>query len=69
MPAIGAHSHDLRIPDRERSWRIVYHIAGDPIVILDVFIKKMQAIPANVIKLCSQRLAAYKKAAGNEEHP
>jgi len=36
MPMIGRQCHELRISDREQTWRIVYHVAPDAIVILDV---------------------------------
>lgn len=40
MPAIGAGCHELRIVDRDQAWRIVYHIARDAVVILEVFSKR-----------------------------
>ena len=42
MPAIGRQCHELRIIDHDQTWRIVYHVARDAIVILDVFSKKTQ---------------------------
>ena len=33
MPTVGAGCHELRIPDRSVTWRIVYHVAGDAVVI------------------------------------
>lgn len=35
MPDVGAKCHELRIDDREMTWRIVYHIDADAIVILE----------------------------------
>ena len=35
MPAIGAGCHELRIVDRDHTWRIVYHIARDAVVIAE----------------------------------
>ena len=67
MPGIGAHCYELRIPDREKSWRIVYHVAEDAIVILEVFSKKTQSTPLQVIKVCRKRLAAFLSAAGDGE--
>ena len=60
MPAIGAGCHELRIVDRNRSWRIAYHIEPDVIVILDVFSKKTPATPATVISECRKRLETYR---------
>jgi phage-related protein len=45
IPAIGRQCHELRIIDRDQTWRIVYHVAQDAIVILDVFSKKTQTMP------------------------
>jgi len=40
MPSIGRRCHELRIPDRDQTWRIIYRIDEDAIVIADVFSKK-----------------------------
>ena len=37
MPNIGRGCHELRIPDKNRTWRIVYYIDTVAIVILEVF--------------------------------
>ena len=34
MPSIGARCHQLRISDRNSTWRIVYRVDPDAIVIL-----------------------------------
>jgi phage-related protein len=67
MPTIGANCHELRIQDADRSWRIVYHVAQDAVVILDVFTKKTQATPAQVLDRCRRRLAAYLQVTRQEE--
>jgi phage-related protein len=59
MTAIGAGCHELRIVDRDQAWRIVYHIARDAVVILEVFSKKTPATPARVITACRKRLEAF----------
>ncbi len=59
MPAIGAGCHELRIVDRNQTWRIVCHIARDAVVILDVFSKKTPATPPIVITECRKRLEAF----------
>jgi phage-related protein len=56
MPTIGPRCHELRIVDGEKNWRIVYRIDTDAIVILDVFQKKTQATPGNVIDNCKRRI-------------
>ena len=69
MPTIGAHCHELRIPDRDQSWRIIYHVADDAIAILEVFSKKTRATPSHVVEVCRKRLASFAKAAANRERP
>ncbi|HEX9785493.1 MAG TPA: type II toxin-antitoxin system RelE/ParE family toxin [Opitutaceae bacterium] len=59
MPGIGRACHELRIQDENRTWRIVYHIDKDAIVILDVFAKTTQRTPKLVIKTCKARLHRY----------
>ena len=59
MPAIGTGCHELRIVDRDQTWRIVYHIARDAVVILDVFSKKTPVTPPAVISDCRKRLEAF----------
>ena len=59
MPGIGRRCHELRINDEDSTWRIVYRIDNDAIVIAEVFAKKTQATPQNVIILCKNRLRGY----------
>jgi phage-related protein len=40
MPSIGKSCHELRINDQNKTWRIIYFIDDDAIVILEVFAKK-----------------------------
>ena len=67
MPAIGAQCHELRVTDRDNNWRIVYHVASDAVVILEVFSKKTDATPPGVIDTCQKRLAAFLKVASTQE--
>ena len=59
MPAIGRNCHELRINDKGKTWRIVYRTDPDAIVILDVFAKKTQKTPQNVIEACKKRLQLF----------
>jgi phage-related protein len=59
IPAIGKRCHELRIVDVTATWRIVYHIAQEAIVILDVFSKKTRATPNHVIRESKRRLGLY----------
>lgn len=67
MPAIGGQCHELRIVDQAQTWRIMYHVTGDAVVILDVFSKKTESTPADVLKTSAKRLAAYRKVAGGKK--
>ena len=59
MPSIGKQCHELRIPDENKTWRIVYRIDPDAIVILEVFEKKSQKTPKPVIDACKERIKRY----------
>lgn len=63
MPSIGSHCHELRVNDEHRTWRIVYHVAVDAVVVLDVFAKKTAATPSDVLRNCRRRRAAYLRTA------
>jgi phage-related protein len=59
MPSIGSQCHELCINDQNQTWRIVYHVAADAVVILEVFSKKSAATPNEVLMNCKRRLRAY----------
>ena len=59
MPSIGTRCHELRVNDENKSWRIIYRIDPDVIVILEVFEKKSQKTPADVIENCKRRISLY----------
>ena len=59
MPAIGARCHELRVNDSNATWRIIYRLDRDAIVILDVFCKKTTRTPKSVLDNCKRRLSHY----------
>ena len=59
MPAVGARCHELRVDDGDVTWRIVYHVAADAVVILEVFSKKSRATPKYVIEVARKRLRDF----------
>ena len=59
MPAIGPRCHELRVQDAPVSWRIVYRIDIDAIIVVAVFRKSTQQTPQHVIDTCRRRLKAY----------
>ena len=64
MPSIGRRCHELRITDKNEIWRVVYRIDSDAILIVDVFKKKTQQTPKQVINECKQRLKRYDEICG-----
>ena len=59
MPDIGSRCHELRIIDSGTTWRIVYRIEPDAILLLDVFSKKTRQTPRRVVERCKQRIRRY----------
>jgi phage-related protein len=60
MPSIGRGCHELRIPDENRTWRIVFYVDAEAIVILEVFAKTTSKTPQTAIDVCKARLKHYK---------
>jgi phage-related protein len=67
MPNIGKHCHELRIPDARRTWRIIYRVDSDAIVIAEVFAKKQQSTPPSVIRASQDRLRRYDSVTRGDE--
>jgi phage-related protein len=62
MPSIGPRCHELRIQDKNSTWRIIYRIDRDAIIIGEVFNKKSQKTPKEVIDNCKRRYKRYDEA-------
>ncbi len=60
MPSVARGCHELRIVDQNATWRIIYLVDTDAVVILDVFSKKTRATPKYTIEVCKQRLRKYR---------
>jgi phage-related protein len=45
--------------DEKKNWRIIYHLADDAVVLLEVFAKKSGGTPRRVLQTCQRRLANY----------
>lgn len=60
MPGIGRGCHELRIPDENCTWRIVYYVDALAVVVLEVFAKTTSQTPQGVIDVCKARLKRYK---------
>jgi len=59
MPSIGRRCHELRVQDRDKTWRIVYRTDADAVLILEVFIKKTRQTPRGVVQACKSRARRY----------
>ena len=59
MPTVGKRCHELQIVDAGRTWRVMYRLDPDAIVIADVFLKTTAQTPTRVIADCRRRLAHY----------
>ena len=69
LPDVGSRCGALRVRDAVHNWRIMYRIDTDAVLILEVYSKKTQKIPDEVIERCQQRLKQYDtvvKAANRE---
>jgi phage-related protein len=62
IPRVGRRCHELRVLDANATWRIVYRLDTDAIVIAEVFGKKTRSTPQNVIETCQTRLKEYDDA-------
>lgn len=62
MPSIGSRCHELRVNDADMTWRLIYRIDPDAIVIAEVFAKKTEKTPKDVIEACKKRLKEYDNA-------
>jgi phage-related protein len=52
-------THELRLNDRDKTWRVIYRIDPDAIVIVEVFQKQTNQTSQQVIDVCRQRLSRY----------
>jgi phage-related protein len=59
MASIGPRCHELRINDKDLTWRVFYRIDEDAIVILHWISKKTQQTAQKDINLCKARLKSY----------
>ena len=64
LPVIGKACHELRTIDKNKTWRIIYSIEIDAVVILEVFAKKTNKTPKRVIEISQQRLNLYREIIG-----
>ena len=59
MPEVGRNCHELRVVDGEATWRLIYHLEPDAVVILEIFSKKTRTTPRHVLDAATHRLRMY----------
>lgn len=62
MPSIGRGCHELRIPDETATWRVLYYVDSEAVVVLEVFSKKTEKTPNSTIATAKARLRDYREA-------
>ena len=62
MPSIGSRCHEPRIQDEDQTWRLVYRLDKDAVVLLDVFSKKTSKTPKATIDARKRRAKQYDAA-------
>jgi len=67
MSSIAPRCHELRIQDAGATWRIVYRLDLDALVITEVFSKKTQQTPTSIIANCRDRLRRYDRIVQDTE--
>ena len=50
---------ELRIEDSRQTWRIIYRLDPDAIILVEVFSKKTKKTPSEVIATSQKRLRVY----------
>lgn len=62
MPSIGKNCHELRVPDQNKSWRIVYQVRSEAILVVAIFEKTTRRTPRPIIDTCQERIKRYDDA-------
>ena len=62
MPSAGERCHELRVTDAGGIWRLIYRIDSDAILIVEIFRKKTNKTPKEVLRRCRGRLERYDSA-------
>lgn len=61
LSALGRRCHELRVREHGsgKTWRIIYRIDADAIVVVEVFAKQSQKTPRTAVANARRRLAEY----------
>src|SRR6266446_4626392 len=69
LPIVGPRCGALRVRDGDHSWRIMYRVDSDAVLVLEVYAKKTKQIPQEVINRCKKRLKSYDETAKTAAKP
>jgi phage-related protein len=69
MSTIAARCHELRINDEGQTWRLIYRIDTDAILIMAVFANKTEKTPDEIIRTLRKRLEDYDGAVRKAKAP
>jgi phage-related protein len=61
MPSIGKACHELRVNDRNKTWRLFYFLDSKAIAVLEMDEKKTRQTPKAKIEICKKRLKSYEE--------
>lgn len=67
LPMIGPRCGELRIRDAEHNWPIIYRLDSDAVIVVEVFAKKTERTPDEIISQCKRRLRQYDQATRDAE--
>jgi phage-related protein len=59
MPSIGRRCYELRVSDARETWRIIYRLDEEALLIIETFKKKTPRTPVAVLRVCRKRLTVY----------
>jgi phage-related protein len=59
MPAVGRRCHELRVNDENRTWRVIYRVDPDAILVAALFSKKTNKTPSRVLQQANRLLSLY----------
>lgn len=59
MSNLGRRCHEVRVNDEGSTWRVIYRLDEDAIVIVEVVSKKTTQTPKAVVEACKRRLRDY----------
>jgi phage-related protein len=64
MSIVGRRCHELRIadPEMDKIWRIIYRTDDDAVLVAEVFAKKTNQTPRQVIEVSKTRFRSYDNA-------